>query len=187
MPVERNAMQLRTRTLAVLFFTLCVQLFSSECFALVNKSREKDSKVPPTRIQLNVKAERDLDTQIRSYFIKELGAIEGIVITQDGPEWIISAIAIEDTLQTNVKIGYTISIVVLRVFDNKAIQGWFKDNFRDVGDRITSDLYKLEDHWVCSASPDGLPDACKRAAERFHGYLEDYRKFLQKYRSPKGR
>ena len=180
-------MHLHKFAVAGLLFILSTQLFSSECSALVNRSKEKTPKSPPTKIQLNIKSEKGLETLIRSCFTKELGSIEGALITQDAPEWVISVIAIEDTLQNNVKIGYTISIVVLRVFDNKGIQNWFKDNFRDVGDRITSDLYKLEDHWVCSASPDGLQDACRRAVERFHGYLEDYRKFLQKYSPPRAR
>lgn len=143
------------------------------------------------RVSLSVSANEKIKGLVESYIASELWSLGGIVLTDANPRWVLSIVALESETKGGLKLGLTLSTVVLEPFDNEQVVGLVSRKSRKAVSSLTSGLYRYSDHWISMGALQDLRTLCenivftfdsnhiKPAKESWQAYLHTVRPGLR--------
>jgi hypothetical protein len=161
-------------------FTLLVialSIFVSSASAQVKAQR------PPIKVQLRVSSKDAIKGEVISYISRELRQFKDVQITDDDPDWVISALAMEITSGTsNIKLGIALSVVITSPFSKAAIYNVAKTPTDQQFLELYVEGFEMVDgHWLRTGGIQDLRQVCAEIVADFDGqYLENTRKRLDR-------
>jgi hypothetical protein len=168
-------------------FLLC--FFPSVCLA-------QDSQSFSARVSLSVSANEKIKGSIEGYIASELWSLDGITLTDVNPRWVLSVVALESETKGGLKLGLTLSTVVLEPFDNQYVVSLVSPKSRKAVSSFTSGLYRYSDHWISMGALQDLRTLCENivvtfdsnhirpAKESWQAYLDTVRPGLNQAATP---
>lgn len=139
-------------------FLLC--LFPVVCVA-------QDLQPFSTRVSVSVSAQERIKALIESYIVSELRSLGGIVVTDVNPRWVLSIVALESETKAGLRLGVTLSTVVLEPFDNQYIVSLVSTKSKKAVSSFTSGLHRYSDHWINTGALQDLKTMCEIIVANF--------------------
>jgi len=146
------------RTKICMAFLLC--LLPVLCLA-------QDLQPFSARVSISVSANEKMKGLIESYISSELQSLGGIVVTDVSPRWVLSIVALEPETKNGLKMGVTLSTVVLEPFDNRYVVSLVSPKSKEVVSSFTSGLYRYCDHWIHAGATRHLKTVCETIVANF--------------------
>ena len=162
-----------------------LQLIGTLCFtALLCLPAHADDANNPrysAKVKVTVSANENIKSLVSSYLNKELRSINDVELVYENPEWEIAVLTSEVKDVNGYKIGFVISTVIIRSFDNQILSGYFRQKFKGLGMEFTSGLCDYPVHWLHVGSTGSLQDLCEEIIADFDTtYLDKSREMFQK-------
>jgi hypothetical protein len=139
-------------------FLLC--FFPSVCLA-------QNSQSFAAGVSLSVSANERIKGLIESHITSELWTLGGIALTDVNPRWVLSIVALESETKGGLKLGLTLSTVVLEPFDNQYVVSLVSLKSRKAVSSLTTGLYRYSDHWISVGALQDLRTLCERIVAQF--------------------
>ena len=139
-------------------FLLC--FFPSVCLA-------QNSEQFSAGVSLSVSANERIKGLIESYIASELWNLGGIALTDVNPRWVLNIVALESETKGGLKLGLTLSTVVLEPFDNEYVVSLVSPKSRKAVSSFTSGLYRYSDHWIIVGALQDLRTMCEKIVAHF--------------------
>jgi hypothetical protein len=139
-------------------FFLC--LFSAVCVA-------QDLQPFSARVSVSVSAHEKIKGLIESHITSELRRLGDIVVTDVSPRWVLSIVALEPETKNGLKMGVTLSTVILEPFDNRYVVSLVSPKSKEVVSSFTSGLYRYSDHWIHAGATRHLKTVCEAIVANF--------------------
>jgi len=146
------------RTKICMAFLLC--LLPVLCLA-------QDLQPFSARVSVSVSANEKMKGLIESYISSELQSLGGIVVTDVSPRWVLSIVALEPETKDGLKMGITLSTVVLEPFDNRYVVSLVSPKSKEVVSSFTSGLYRYSDHLIHAGASRHLKTMCETIVANF--------------------
>jgi hypothetical protein len=119
---------------------------------------------------------------IESYISSGLRNLGGIVVTDVNPRWVLSIVALEPETGGGLKIGVTLSTVVLEPFDNRYVVSLVSPKSKQMVSSFTSGLYRYSDHWLHTGAARQLKTMCESIVASFDSnYIKPIKASWQRY------
>jgi hypothetical protein len=161
------------RTKIYMAFLLC--LFPVVCLAQVLQPFS-------ARVSVSVSAHEKIKGLIESYIGSELRSVGGIVVTDVSPRWVLSIVALESETKGGLKLGVTLSTVVLEPFDNQYIVSLVSPKSKEAVSSFTSGLHRYSDHWIITGASQNLKTMCEKIVANFDSnHIKPVKDSWQKY------
>jgi hypothetical protein len=134
-------------------------------------------------LQVSVSAEENIKGISNSYLSRELRSLQDVELVDRNPEWVLSVIIMDLTTKRETKVGFVISVMIMRKFPNDYLMSRLtksedKEYFKD----ITSDLYFSPDHRMNTGALADLRDMCSEIVAYFDTkHLEPTRKIHKRF------
>ena len=119
------------------------------------------------RVSVSVSAHEKIKGFIKSHISAELQRLGGIVVTDVSPRWILSIVALESETKGGLKLGVTLSTVVLEPFDNQYVVSLVSPKSKDVASSFTSGLHRYSGHWISTGASRDLKTICETMVVKF--------------------
>ena len=119
------------------------------------------------RVSVSVSAHEKIKGFIKSHISAELQRLGGIVVTDVSPRWVLSIVALEPETKNGLKMGVTLSTVVLEPFDNRYVVSLVSPKSKEVVSSFTSGLYRYSDHWIHAGATRHLKTVCEAIVANF--------------------
>ncbi|MBN1515336.1 hypothetical protein JXA32_02085 [Candidatus Sumerlaeota bacterium] len=163
--------------LAVIF------IFSSAYLAAAQETKGLNS-----RVQLSVSAAEESREIISGFFTEKLNGIQDVELVNRDPSWKIDVVVMDLLAQDGTKNGVVVSVVILRQFDTKTITAVSPPSQKKYMEILTNNLYRFEEHWVRTGTPDDLKNLCDAIIADFDAeHLDRQRKLHQKLHGKPGK
>jgi len=154
-------------------FLLC--LFPGVCLA-------QDLQPFSARVSVSVSAHEKIKGLIKSYISSELQTVGGIVVTDVRPRWVLSIVALESETKGGLKLGVTLSTVVLEPFDNQYVVSLVSPKSKEGVSCFTSGLHRYSDHWISTGASQDLKTICEKIVASFDSnHVKPLKDSWQKY------
>ncbi len=154
-------------------FLLC--LFPVVCLA-------QDLHSFSARVSVSVSAHEKLKGLIETYISSELRSTGGIIVTDASPRWVLCIVALESETKGGLKLGVTLSTVVLEPFDNEYVVSLVSPKSKETASSFTSGLYRYSDHWINTGAWQDLKTMCEIIVANFDtNHVKPVRDSWQKY------
>ena len=119
------------------------------------------------RVSVSVTANEKMKGLIESYISSGLRNLGGIVVTDVNPRWVLSIVALEPETGGGIKIGVTLSTVVLEPFDNRYVVSLVSPKSKEKVSSFTSGLCRYSDHWIHTGAARQLKTMCETIVGNF--------------------
>jgi hypothetical protein len=146
------------RTKICVTFLLC--LLPAHCLA-------QDSHPFSARVSVSISANEKMKGLIESYISSELRSLGGIVVTDVNPRWVLNILVLEPETNDGLKMGVTLSTVILEPFDNRYVVSLVSPKSKEVVSSFTSGLYRYSDHWIHTGPSRHLKTMCETIVANF--------------------
>jgi len=134
------------------------------------------------RVSVSVSANEKIKGLIKGYISSELRRVGGVVLTDVKPRWVLSIVALESETRGGLKLGVTLSTVVLEPFDNQYVVGLVSRKSKEVVSSFTSGLYRYSDHWISTGASQDLKTMCEKIVANFgSNHVKPVKDSWQKY------
>lgn len=161
------------RTRICMAFLLC--LFPVVCLA-------QGLQPFSARVSVSVSAHEKIKGLIESYISSELRSVGGIVVTDVSPRWVLSIVALESETKGGLKLGVTLSTVVLEPFDNQYVVSLASSKSKEAVSSFTSGLHRYSDHWINTGASQDLKSICEQIVANFDSnHIKPVKDSWQKY------
>ena len=161
------------RTRICMVFLLC--LFPVVCLAQGLQSFS-------ARVSVFVSAPEKIKGLIESHISSELRSLGGIVVTDVSPRWVLNIVALESETKGGLKLGVTLSTVVLEPFDNKHVVSLASRKSKEAVSSFTSGLHRYSDHWINTGASQDLKAICQIIVANFDNHhIKPLKSSWQKY------
>jgi hypothetical protein len=154
-------------------FLLC--LLPAVCLA-------QDLQPFSARVSVSVSAHEKIKGLIESYISSELRSVGGIVVTDVSPRWVLNIVALESETKGGLKLGVTLSTVVLEPFDNQYVVSLVSPKSKEAVSSFTSGLHRYSDHWINTGASQELKTICEKIVANFvSNHIKPVKDSWQKY------
>jgi hypothetical protein len=134
------------------------------------------------RVSVSVSAHEKLKSLIESYISSELRNLGGIVVTDVSPRWVLNIVALESETKGGLKLGVTLSTVVLEPFDNQYVVSLVSPKSKEAVSSFTSGLHRYSDHWINTGASQELKTICEKIVANFvSNHIKPAKDSWQKY------
>ena len=134
------------------------------------------------RVSVSVSANEKIKGLIESYISSELRSLGGIVVTNVRPRWVLSIVALESETKGGLKLGLTLSTVVLEPFDNQYVVSLASRKSKEAVSSFTSGLHRYSDHWISTGASQDLKIMCEKIVTDFDSnHIKPVKDSWQKY------
>jgi hypothetical protein len=134
------------------------------------------------RVSVSVSADEKIKGLIKGYVSSELRSLGGIVLSDVGPRWVLSIVALEPETKGGLKMGIILSTIVLEPFDNRYVVSQVSPKSKEVVSSFTSGLYRYSDHWIHTGALGDLKTLCEKIVADFDSnYIKPVKDSRQRY------
>jgi hypothetical protein len=134
------------------------------------------------RVSVSVSANDKIKGLIKSHISAELRRLGGIIVTDVSPRWVLSIVALESETKGGLKLGVTLSTVILEPFDNQYVVSLVSPKSKEVASSFTSGLHRYSDHWISTGASQDLKTMCEKIVANFDSHhIKPVKDSWQKY------
>lgn len=122
-------------------------------------------------VALFVTADENIKSRIESSLSKGLSELDGVTLTPDNYEYVISVVATQLFTKSGQETGVVLSVNIHQKFDNREISFMFNEKYRDRIIEATERLYRQPTHWLRAGASGDLPAMCRRIIKDFDAQI----------------